>query len=154
MAADVGEFFERLAAVSPRWLLTRSHRRRLVPAVAGAVAAGWTPGGLAEAVGSNAAGIRNPAAVLAARLAPAGLLPPPAPRRPPWCGECDQATRMLDFDGDAPRRCPRCKPPPANPASTRAEIPGATGAPGGPGRTPAEGRAAMLAELLRPGGMT
>jgi Helix-turn-helix domain len=29
--------------------------------------------------------------------------------RPPWCGECDQVTRMLDYHGDAPRPCPRCK---------------------------------------------
>ena len=48
-AVDAGEFFDRLAAVSPRWLLTR-----------------WTPGGLAEAVGANAAGIRSPAAVRSA----------------------------------------------------------------------------------------
>ncbi len=26
---------------------------------------------------------------------------PAASRRPPWCGECDPATRMLDFDTDA-----------------------------------------------------
>src|SRR5262249_59243882 len=25
-------------------------------------------------------------------------------------GECDACTRMLDFDGDAPRPCPRCEP--------------------------------------------
>jgi hypothetical protein len=44
--------------------------------------------------------------VLAARLSPAELPAPPArPARPPWCGECDQATRMLGFDGDAPRPC-------------------------------------------------
>jgi hypothetical protein len=57
-------------------------------------------------------GVRNPYAVLAVRLAPAELPPPYAqgPSRPPWCGECDQATRMLGFDGDAPRPCRRCKP--------------------------------------------
>jgi len=110
---DVGEFFEQLAAPSPRWLLTAGQRRRLTSAVASALAAGWTPGVLAALVGANAAGIRNPAAVLAARLATGELPPTPAPRRPPWCGECDPVTRMLGFDGDAPRRCLRCKPPPA-----------------------------------------
>jgi hypothetical protein len=140
-AVDVGEFFDRLAAVSPRCLLTRGQRRRLGSAVAGAPAA----------VGANAAGIRNPAAVLAARLTPARL-PPSVPRRPPWCGDCDQATRMLDFDGDAPRRRPRCKPPPANPACARAQIDRAIGAPGGPGRLAAED-AARLAGMTRPGGM-
>jgi three-Cys-motif partner protein len=43
VAADVGEFFERLAALSSRWLLTAGQRRRLTPAAAAAVAAGWTP---------------------------------------------------------------------------------------------------------------
>jgi hypothetical protein len=33
-----------------------------------------------------------------------------APERPPWCGECDEATRMLGMDTDEPGRCPRCKP--------------------------------------------
>jgi hypothetical protein len=144
-----GEFFERLAVVSPRWLLTRGQRRRLVPAVAAALAAGWTPGGLAEAVGANAAGIRNPAAVLATRLAPAQLLPPPAPRRPPWCGECDPATRMLDFDGDAPRRCPRCKPPPANPTGGQAPAAGPSLARVRRGVRP--GPASMRASTVRPG---
>ncbi len=27
-----------------------------------------------------------------------------------WCGQCDEVTRMLGFDGDAPRPCLRCKP--------------------------------------------
>ncbi len=113
-------FFGRLAAVNSRWQLTAGQRRRLAPAVAGALAAGWTPGPLAETAGSNAAGIRNPAAVLAGRLSPAELPPLPAPRRPSWCGECDPATRMLDFDSDGPGRCPRCKPPPARAARNAA----------------------------------
>jgi len=78
-----------------------------------ALAVGWAPHGLAAAfTGANAAGVRNPYAVLAARLSP-GELPPPQgqrPTRPPWCGECDQATRMLRFDGDSPSPCLRCKP--------------------------------------------
>jgi hypothetical protein len=28
--------------------------------------------------------------------------------RPPWCGECDEATRLTDED--KPRRCPDCHP--------------------------------------------
>jgi len=78
-----------------------------------ALAAGWTPHGLAAFTGANTAGVRNPYAVLAAGLSP-GELPPPhgqqRPTRPPWCGECDQAARMLGFDGDSPSPCPRCKP--------------------------------------------
>ena len=38
---------------------------------------------------------------------------PPRSRdtRPPWCGECDETTRMLGMDTDSPSRCPRCKNP-------------------------------------------
>ena len=79
--------------------------------MATALTSGWTPQTLAGFTGGNITGVRNPYAVLAARLSPAELPAPPArPARPPWCGECDQATRMLGFDGDAPRPCPRCKP--------------------------------------------
>lgn len=64
------EFFSRLG---PSWPLTDSQRRRLVPKVAAALAAGWDPQALAAFVGANTAGVRNPAAVLAARLSPAEL---------------------------------------------------------------------------------
>lgn len=30
--------------------------------------------------------------------------------RPEWCGDCDEQTRMLGFDSDAPTRCPSCHP--------------------------------------------
>jgi Helix-turn-helix domain len=104
-----GEFFLRLGR---GWLLTDSQRRRLAPAVAAALAAGWAPAALAAFVGANTAGVRNPAAVLAARLSPAEL-PAPTGRacaRPPWCGMCDERTRMLGYDGSAPERCLRCHP--------------------------------------------
>jgi hypothetical protein len=104
----VGEFF---AALECDWRLTAAQRARLAPAVATALTAGWTPQRLAGATGGNVTEVWNSCAVLAARLSPAELPAPPArPARPPWCGECDQATRMLGFDGDAPRPCPRCKP--------------------------------------------
>ncbi len=104
-----GEFFE---ALGPAWRLTKAQRARLTPAVLAALDDGWTPRGLAGFTGANTGGVRNPYAVLAARLSAAELPPPAGLRaaRPPWCGECDQNTRMLGFDGDAPRPCPRCKP--------------------------------------------
>jgi hypothetical protein len=110
-----GEFF---AALGDAWRLTQAQRARLAPAVTAALDAGWTPQGLAAATGANTSGVRNPYAVLAARLSDAELPPPTRLPRPAWCGECDQATRMLDFDSDAPRPCPRCKrvPPPAAPS--------------------------------------
>ncbi len=98
------------AALGDRWQLTATQRARLAPAVTVALTAGWTPQALATFTGANTNGVRNPYAVLAARLSKAELPPPTRSPRPAWCGERDQATRMLGFDGDAPRPCPRCKP--------------------------------------------
>ena len=93
-------------------MLTCEQRARLSPAVGTALSSGWTPAALATFTGANTEGVRNPFAVLTTRLSPAELPPRPGqrPARPPWCGECDKATRMFGFDGDAPRPCPRCKP--------------------------------------------
>jgi len=44
---------------------------------AAALGAGWDPAALAAFVGANTAGVRSPAAVLAARLSPAELPAPP-----------------------------------------------------------------------------
>jgi hypothetical protein len=104
-----GEFFGALGAP---WPLTAAQRSRLTPAVLAALNAGWTLHELARFAGANADGVRNPYAVLAVRLSAAELPPPPGPRpsRPPWCGECDERTRMAGFYSDAPNPCPRCKP--------------------------------------------
>ena len=105
----VDEFF---AVLDDGWRLTAEPRARLAPAVQAALDAGWLPQALAAFTGGNTIGVRNPYAVLAARLSPAELPPQQRqrPARPPWCGQCDEVTRMLGFDGDAPRPCPRCKP--------------------------------------------
>ena len=100
-SGGAGEFF---AALGDAWRLTGEHRAKLAPAVEAALGMGWVPRPLASAVGANTAGVRNPYAVLAARLSAAELPPPAQPARPPWCRECDQVTRMLDYHGDAPRR--------------------------------------------------
>ncbi len=99
-----GEFF---ACLGPEWRLTAAQRARLTPAVTAALNAGWPPARLAACTGSNVTGVRIPYAVLARRLSPAELPASPErrPRRPPWCGECDQATRLLGFDTGAPRPC-------------------------------------------------
>jgi hypothetical protein len=111
---QIGEFF---AALGHDWRLTGAQRARLAPAVEAALDMGWAPQALASVTGANTSGMRNPYAVLATRLSPAEL-PVSASRskRPPWCGECDQVTRMLDYHGDAPRPCPKCKPPRARQA--------------------------------------
>ncbi|HUK69052.1 MAG TPA: helix-turn-helix domain-containing protein, partial [Streptosporangiaceae bacterium] len=107
--ADVVEFF---AALGDAWRLTETQRARLTAAVQAALDMGWAPQALASVTGANTTGVRNPYAVLAARLSSAEL-PALSVRsaRTPWCGECDQVTRMLDYHGDAPRRCPNCKGP-------------------------------------------
>ena len=32
------------------------------------------------------------------------------PQRPPWCGECDERTRLTEHSGGKVARCPRCHP--------------------------------------------
>jgi hypothetical protein len=105
----IGDFF---AVLSDGWRLTAAQRARLAPAVRAALDEGWLPQALAAFTGANTVGVRNPYAVLAARLSPAELPPQQRqrPARPPWCGQCDEVTRMLGFDSDTPRPCPRCKP--------------------------------------------
>lgn len=39
------------------------------------------------------------------RASPAGSA---AAAKPPWCGKCDEQTRLMD--DDSPRRCPNCHP--------------------------------------------
>ncbi len=82
----VGEFF---AVLDDGWRLTAGQRARLAPAVQAALDAGWLPHALAAFTGANTAGVRNPYAVLAARLSPAELPPQrrQRPARPPWCGQ-------------------------------------------------------------------
>ena len=91
VAAEVAEFFDQLATLSPQWLLTGAQRRRLTPAVVGTIGAGWAPSALAEFTGSNTAGIRNPGAVLAARLSPSELPAPAAPVGPPGVASATSA---------------------------------------------------------------
>jgi DNA-binding IscR family transcriptional regulator len=104
------EFF---AALGGSWRLTAAQRARLAPAVTTAVDMGWTPQALAAFTGTSTSGVRNPYAVLAARLSSAELPSPPGrrPARPPWCGECDERTRRREnaHGGDA-GRCPACHP--------------------------------------------
>jgi hypothetical protein len=133
----VSEFF---ALLGPGWPLTGGQRRRLAPAVAGALSAGWAPAALAQFVGANTAGVRSPAAVLAARLSPAELPASPggAPARPPWCGACDERTRMLGrYDGETPSRCPRCHPLRFDRTSGPAASSGPVREPSEPGRADA-----------------
>lgn len=102
---------EFLQALGEAWPLSRGQRRRLTPRITEALADGWTPAALATEVGANPDGVRSPYAVLSSRLA--DLPDPPAskPPKPRWCGQCDEATRLVEHPtGDAVTRCPRCHP--------------------------------------------
>lgn len=115
----IEEFF---GALGEAWPLSAAQRDRLAPAVEAAVRLGWPPGDLAAFVGANTSGVRSPYAVLAARLA-VGELPvpsPPAARRKPWCGECDEQTRFAldEFGYPSSSRCPACGSAAAAPAGT------------------------------------
>ncbi len=105
----IGEFFANLADA---WPLSAEQRARLAPAVLAALETGWTPGTLAAFTGANIDGVRSPYAVMATRLSAGGLPHPPGPRpsRPPWCGECDERTRLLGFDTDSPAPCRSASP--------------------------------------------
>ena len=99
------------AALGPAWPLSRGQRRRLAPRITAALQAGWAPTTLATYVGANIDGVRSPYAVLACRLA--DLPDPPLSGRikPPWCGLCDEATRLIEhYADDTVTRCPRCHP--------------------------------------------
>jgi hypothetical protein len=116
-AAAAGRYFDGLG---PQWRLTPAQRERLTPAVEAALAGGWRSDQLAEFPGANSAGVRNPYAVLSARLSPDQL--PPAPgsssSRPPWCGRCDPESRFLldEFGYPSAAPCPKRRPVSREPA--------------------------------------
>jgi hypothetical protein len=70
LGGPVEDFF---AAIGVAWRLTVVQRDRLSPVVETALNTGWTPTGLAAFTGGNTDGVRNPYAVLAARLSSAQL---------------------------------------------------------------------------------
>jgi len=70
LSGPVGEFFAPIAAA---WRFTAAQRARLAPVVETALNTGWTPTELAAFTGGSTDGVRNPYAVLAARLSSAEL---------------------------------------------------------------------------------
>lgn len=70
----LGEFFDGLG---PAWPLSSAQRERLAPAARSALSRGWEPRALAAHIGANISGVRNPYAVLKARLRPTELPEPP-----------------------------------------------------------------------------
>jgi hypothetical protein len=134
-------------STSPRWAPAGGSPRLSAPGWPRPSRLPWTRGGRRRRSPRSPAPApiaRSPYAVLAARLSPAEL---PAPHarsaRPPWCGACDDVTRMLGFDGDAPWPCPRCKP---QLAATRHTTPAETAvlAQARPGSVPARRHRVLL----------
>jgi hypothetical protein len=111
--ADVAAFF---AELGQAWPLSLGQRERLGTVVAAELAVGWTPRELAAHVGANTTGVRNHYAVLHSRLSD---LPSPPQRasgaqtaveRPPWCGRCEEVTRLAERGDGRLRRCADCHP--------------------------------------------
>ncbi|MQA87265.1 MAG: hypothetical protein GEV03_22215 [Streptosporangiales bacterium] len=105
-----GEAEEVFTALGEAWPLSASQRARLTPAIGAALATGWRPRDLATHLDGNTTGVRNPYAVLRARLADLPDPPPVAPPRPPWCGHCHPDTRHIENRDGRPARCPACHP--------------------------------------------
>jgi len=99
-----------LEQLGAEWRLGARSAERLKPAIRSALASGWMPTDLAAQLGNSADGVRSPYAVLNARLADLPDAPAPRPKRPAWCGECHEATRMREAADGAPFRCPACHP--------------------------------------------
>lgn len=84
----LGEFFDGLG---PAWPLSPTQRERLAPAARRALSRGWEPEALAAHVGANTDGVRNPYAVLSARLRPTELPEPSRPGGQPGAGPATRA---------------------------------------------------------------
>ncbi len=105
LGGPVGEFF---AAIAAAWRFTAAQRDRLAPVVETALNAGWTPSELAAFTGGSTNGVRNPYAVLAARLSSAELaarhrrLGATPACQPLLVGQCSSDTGTWDTDSARP----------------------------------------------------
>lgn len=102
-----------LNGLGPAWQLTPKQRQRLAPKVVEALAAGWSARKLSAHLGANPEGVKSPAAVLSARLddLPPAKAPGNAePKRPTWCGQCDEPSRTVERADGRWGRCPNCHP--------------------------------------------
>ncbi|MBG0828200.1 helix-turn-helix domain-containing protein [Planomonospora sp. ID67723] len=102
---------EVLAALGPGWPLSLRQIDRLAPRIAAALAGGWTAAALAEHLGANTAGVRNPYAVLASRL---GDLPDPSHRPsvrpgPPDRSVAEALTATCPHGAPSPAGCAFCR---------------------------------------------
>ena len=103
-----------LADLPARYGLDAQTVARLAPKVEQLLSSGdWSWDSLRRRVLAGIESEHSPAAAVVRRLENlAGQRPKgaPAPERPPWCGECDEHTRLRENDQGQPYRCPRCNP--------------------------------------------
>jgi hypothetical protein len=107
---------DRVNAAAPRSRMGRHQLAQLTPVVAAVLQDGvWTPAALVEHLVANLAGIKSMYSVTSYRLndlpdaPPAGA--PDRPARPPWCGICDERTRIREtVEEGKPYHCPACHP--------------------------------------------
>jgi hypothetical protein len=100
-----------VAELGPDWPLSARQIDRLTPAIAAALADGWSPAALAEHVGSNTAGVRNPYAVLTARLAdlPELVRLPPPCSSPAYRSVTEATTPACPHGDPRPGGCALCR---------------------------------------------
>lgn len=101
-----------LASLPARLRPTQRDIDRLAPKAELLLSNGVTAGELLRRLTAGIDSAHSPAGALLRRLEnlslPKGV---PAPERPPWCGECDEKTRLLEKpDTGLPYRCPQCNP--------------------------------------------
>lgn len=84
---------------------------RLAPKVDLLLANGWVAGELLRRLTAGIDSAHSPAGALVRRLEglplPKGVQ---AAAKPPWCGECDERTRMRETPDDKVIRCRECHP--------------------------------------------
>lgn len=110
VAVGVGASF--LASLPARLRPAQRDIDRLAPKVELLLSNGVTAGELLRRLTAGVDSAHSPAKALLRRLEnlplPKGVQPPD---RPPWCGGCDEKTRLLEKpDTGLPYRCPQCNP--------------------------------------------
>lgn len=92
-------------------------RHQLLEAITAGLAVGWTDEALKKELFRELDGARSPIGIWLHRLKPDRLGPPrvatagpKADVRPPWCGVCDERTRLVEVDDVTIDYCRTCHP--------------------------------------------
>jgi hypothetical protein len=102
-----------LTDLLPSCQLDQNTIRRLTPKVEQLLSGGYTWDSLRRRVLAGIESEHSPTAAVIRRVEGlAGQRPKgaPPPERPPWCGACDEHTRLRENEAGLPFRCPECNP--------------------------------------------